>query len=409
MPRRLLSFLALVLLWGLVCQPVTAQTASPVPRLPRQPAAVPPGVERPALVTGAPGQAPAFASGLKAVVFTGPIDGDNGDWTLDEINNAKAAAAALRSYGVSVQEFYPNQANGTWENIKAAAVGAHFLIYRGHGVYWGDMPYPPVGGFYLKNGVFVSNDMIRSELHPAKNFIVMLYGCFTAGSSGDDPISIDVNEAKRRVVMYAQPFFDLGAAGYYADWFGEAFPSYVNSLFQGKTQRQAYENFFDYNSSQVWRGTFPGSSNALFLGWDNWYAPMPNWNDAFAGQAEKTLADLFDTRMLVSTTRVTYLAEGAFPAQTFPVYITSSNANAFHWSVSSGTLPAWLSLAGAAEGSSGDALLLRIDPAQVGGVESIQLQVQAGSEEVSNGTQQITASLMVVPQVWFNYLPALGK
>jgi hypothetical protein len=421
MPRSIYRFLAMLLLIGLLCQTRAGQSAAPLPRTPQQPVHTLPGVgpaqPGPAAqdLSGATAQersgaAATFASTLKAVVFTGPIDGDNGDWTLDEIANAKLAAAALRTYGVSVQEFYPNQANGTWENIKAAANGAHILIYRGHGVYWGDMPYPPVGGFYLKNGVFVSNEMIRTELHPAKNFIVMLYGCFTAGSAGNDPISIDLTEAKRRVAMYASPFFDLGAAGYYADWFGEAFPSYINALFQGKTQRQAYEGFFDYASSLTWRGTLPGySANSLYLGWDNWYDPKPNWNDAFAGQAERTLVDLFDTRMQLSTTQVTYLAESIFPAQTFPVTISSSSDTSFHWSVSSSTLPAWLTVVGPAEGESGEALQLRIDPALVGGVESVNLQVQAASAEVTNGSQVITTALKVVPQVWFTYLPGLGR
>ncbi|MBE0696150.1 MAG: hypothetical protein IH586_04440, partial [Anaerolineaceae bacterium] len=327
-----------------------------------------------------------------------------------EIANAKQAAAALRSYGVTVAEFYPNQSNGTWENIKAAANGAHILIYRGHGVYWSDMPYPNVGGFYLKNDVFVSNEMIRSELHPAKNFLVMLYGCFTAGSAGNDSISINVNEAKRRVAMYSDPFFDIGAAGYYADWFGEAFPSYIQALFQGKTQRQAYEGFFDYSSSMTWRGFHPDHSSAnLWLGWDNWYAPLPNWNNAFAGDGEKTLADLFDTRMVLSTSRVTYLAEDAFPARTFQVYINSTSATPFEWSVNSAELPSWLSLGGPNHGASGDALDLLIDPALVGGAESISLQVEATTPNIGNSIQTVTAALKIVPEVSFLFLPVLSR
>ena len=356
--------------------------------------------------------APALAGlpPLKAVVFVGPIDGDNGTWTLSEVKSAQETATALRSYGVNVQEFYPNQPNGTWENIKNAANGAHFIIYRGHGVYWSDMPYPVVGGFSLK-GVTVSNEMIRTELHPAKNFIVMLYGCFTAGSAANDATSVSTDEARRRVEMYSDAFFDIGAGGYYADWYGDAFTSYVHALFQGKTQQQAYEGFHDYNSSQMWRGSYQNDpALALWLGWDDWKDPKPIWNNAFAGDPGKTLAKLFQsTSMVVSTKEIHAMAESDFPKRTYQVTIQSSSAESFDWTASVASPPAWLVSVTPLQGTSGQVLTLEIDPSKdaVGG--STVIHVETSTPNINQPAHDISVKLKIVPEMLYIYLPAVGR
>lgn len=407
MALRLFSLLLLSLIFG---NTTAVQGVAPIPRTPETPVRAPWSEQpRPSSPLDAGEQSLSLATPLKAVVFVGPIDGEDGDWTLSEIASARQTAAALRSHGVSVQEFYPNQANGTWSNIKAAAEGAHFLIYRGHGVYWSAMPTPIVGGFALKDA-FVSNEMIRSELHPAKNFIVMLYGCFTAGSSGNDVSSISLSEAQRRVAMYSDPFFDIGAGGYYADWFGDAFTSYVNSLFANKTQGQAYEAFYDYNASMVWRGNHPDhSSLSMWLGWDNWYAPMPNYNNAFAGNPDATLGDLFDSRMVLSSTGITYLAETDYPARTYQVVVSSSSSTSLTWTVSGASLPPWLSLDGPSEGVSGQAFRFTVDPAQANGVKSAVLMVSTAAPNVSDTSQQVEIRLEIVDVVNTVYLPVSMK
>jgi len=228
---------------------------------------------------------------LKAVLLVGPIDDDSGSWTTQEKQNMDLAAAELQANGVSVFSFYTP--NNDWNQIKAAADGAHFLFYRGHGVYWSAMPHPIVGGFALKNK-FVSSDNIRSDLHLAPHAIVMLYGCFTAGSSGNDTTSLDNAEARRRVAQYSDPFFDIGAAGYYANWFGDAFQKFVRYLFQGMTLAQAYEAFYDFNSATVERSMHPDHpALSMWLDKDYWYNPLPQYNNAFAGMPEQTLAGLF--------------------------------------------------------------------------------------------------------------------
>lgn len=227
---------------------------------------------------------------LKAVLIVGPIDGDNGSWTNQEKNNMELAAAELEANGVTVHRFYAP--NNDWEQIKLAADGAHFLFYRGHGVYWSPMPHPTVGGFALANR-FVSSDDIRQDLHLATNSIVMLYGCFTAGGSSLDKTDIGIEEAKRRVAQYADPFFDVGAAGYYADWFGSAFQMFVRYLFQGQTLGQAYESYFDFNPNTVYRTTHPDHPQmSAWLDKDYWSGYW-QYNDAFVGLPNETLLSLF--------------------------------------------------------------------------------------------------------------------
>ena len=228
---------------------------------------------------------------LKAVLLVGPIDGIDGSWTKTEISNMELAAKVLINNGVEVHRFYPG--SGTFEEIEEAARGAHFLLYRGHGVYDGNLPYPNVGGFYLSSGYY-SPDRIQSELHLATNSIVMLYGCFTAGSSSaeGDEYDIGITEASRRVGQYSAPFFKAGASGYYANWFGNAFERFLINLFSGQTLGSAYENYFDFNSQTVYRTYHPDfPSIPMWVDKDNW--DYWKYNNAFVGLKDKKLTDLF--------------------------------------------------------------------------------------------------------------------
>lgn len=232
--------------------------------------------------------------GLKAVVFVGPIDGDTGKATLEQVTYAKQTAAAMRAYGITVHEFYPDNPNANWATFKAYAQGAHFIVYRGHGVAIANTNPLQVGGLWLRGGEYVSSDQIRAELRPANNFIIMMYGSYTAGSTSGDKVSINLEEAKRRVAQYSDPFFDIGAGAYYADWFGDAFTSYINSLMNGNTHRYAYTTFYDYTKGKLWAGAHPTQpTEQLWMGWDEWYDPKPQWNNVFIGQPDVTLQQMF--------------------------------------------------------------------------------------------------------------------
>lgn len=228
---------------------------------------------------------------LKAVLLVGPIDGNQGSWTLDEIANMERTASVLEANEVEVHRFYPG--TGTFEEIETAATGAHFLLYRGHGVYDGNLPSPHVGGFALSSGYY-SPDRIRTNLHLAPNAIVMIYGCFAAGSSSaeGDQYDIGITEASRRVAEYSDPFFDIGASGYYSNWYGDAFQHFLSNLFAGQTLGEAYENFYDFNHSTVYRTNHPDHpSLSMWIDKDNW--GYWKYNNAFAGKNNQTLASLF--------------------------------------------------------------------------------------------------------------------
>jgi len=253
-----------------------------------------PPFSAPLTVSGAQVSANLTTAPLKAVLLVGPIDGEQGSWTLREIANMELAANVLTAHGVTVHRFYPGDGS-TFEDIEAAATGAHFLIYRGHGVYDGTMPTPNVGGFSLSSGYY-SPSRIRSNLYLAHNAIVMLYGCFTSGSSSaaGDLRDIGIDEAVRRIAQYSDPFFDIGASGYYANWFGNAFEQFLLYLFAGQTLGQAYESYFDFNPNTVHRTIHPQHPNLVLWSdrdyWDYW-----QYNNAFAGLRDYTLEQLFPT------------------------------------------------------------------------------------------------------------------
>lgn len=306
---RLLLVIGWIVLLAPQAIPTLAQSEIPVtpiePVVPSEPLRVP---ETPPLTDSASLDDPALlennasleegyvlsGKGLKAVVFVGPIDGDTGKATIEQVTYAKQTAAAMRAYGMTVYEFYPDNPKANWANIKIYAQGAHFLVYRGHGVAIANTNPLQVGGLWLRGGEYVSNDQIRAELRPANNFIVMMYGSYTAGSTSGDTVSINLDEAKRRVTQYSDPFFDVGAGAYYADWFGDAFTSYLNALMKGNTHRYAYTTFYDYTKGKLWTGPHPTQpSEQLWMGWDEWYDPKPQWNNVFIGQPDVTLQQMF--------------------------------------------------------------------------------------------------------------------
>jgi len=124
-----------------------------------------------------------------------------------------------------------------------------------------------------------------------------------------------VSEAQRRVAQYSDPFLDIGAAGYYANWYGNAFQMFIRYLFQGQTQAQAYQSYFDFNPSTVERYTHPDHPGmVMWLDKDDWDGIQ--YNNAFSGLPNVTLMDLFlPTAMLVSPGPFLRLAEPVYPAQ----------------------------------------------------------------------------------------------
>jgi hypothetical protein len=386
-----------------------AQAGPPIPRTPPAPPRAP--VQPPVQVESAatPPIQTLSAMPLKAVLIVGPIDGANGSWTMEEKANMELAAQELEANDVTVYRFYAP--NDNWAQIKAAAEGAHFLFYRGHGVYWSDMPTPIVGGFSLSNDVFISSDMIRSNLHLAPNAIVMLYGCFTAGSAGTlDPSNISSAEAQRRVVQYADPFFDNGAGGYYANWLGNAYQMFVRYLFQGKTLGEAYQAYNNStNYSTVETLSHPDYPEmAMWLGKNYWPdSGGMEYNNTFIGAPDRTLADLFRATTATPST-LAYLAEPSYPAKTFTIHLTGSTT--FSWTV---TLTAddssWISIQ-PTSGSDGQDITVVITPTgKALGTYEASISIVANSTTFGQETQIIPVRMTITDEIHRVYLPAIFR
>ncbi|MFO7623441.1 MAG: hypothetical protein R6V73_03750 [Anaerolineales bacterium] len=342
---------------------------------------------------------------LKAVLVVGPIDGDYGSWTQEEKASMDLAATELQANGVTVHKFYTP--NNNWEQIKSAAQGAYFLLYRGHGVYWGDENFPAdVGGFALKDGI-ISPDVLRSELHLAPNAIVMLYGCFTAGTSSSDALRLTSAEAQRRVALYAQPFMQNGAAGYYANWFGTAFQMFIRYLFQGQTLGQAYEAYFDFSAATVERFSYPADMNLSFwLDKDEWYEPKPQYNNAFVGLSSATLVDLFASASIELTPNsINYLAEPLSTPRTFDVLINTSIRDLV-WTTSVSPSVSWI--AAPSQGTATDPIRVTLTPPQSLGQYQTTITIQTTSSSTTPIELLIPVSLLVTETVNIMYLPSVN-
>ena len=313
------------------------------------------------------------------------------------------AAAELEANGVAVQRFYTPQAD--WQQIRAAADGAHFFLYRGHGVYWSPMPAPQVGGLALENST-VAPEELRRELHLAPNAIVMLYGCFTAGSSTLDDSPIPSREAQRRVAQYSDPFVEIGVAGYYANWLGDAFGGYVHSLFQGVTLGEAYENFYDFGPGTVERYTHPaGQGLVLWLDKD-WVGPGWQYNNAFAGRPELTLSDLFGSPGLeITPLAITYIAGPGAPAETYALHINSAGGAPIRWVATVPPEAPWLEIH-PSSGNSGQATTLVVNPAGLAlGTHHATVGVAADAPQLQEREQKISVTLFVLERVHAAFLP----
>ncbi|MHB0876811.1 MAG: hypothetical protein ACYC5O_12305 [Anaerolineae bacterium] len=200
----------------------------------------------------------------KVVYVVGYVDA-NTDYTAQ----ANTDAAALRGMGMTVVVFNPG--NNDWAAIVAAAADADVFIYAGHGMSWGGSP-PVVGGMSLSATQKISPDELRARLRLAPNAIVILnHVCFASGGSTTDSGPITSAEAQRRVAQYADAFLDVGAVGYYSNWYNDFPVDILTYLAGGMTLGDAYEAYSEYDATKVERYAHPGHPDyAMWLTWANW-------------------------------------------------------------------------------------------------------------------------------------------
>ena len=349
---------------------------------------------------------------LKAVLVVGPIDGPTGVVTKQEIANMELAAARLSANGVQVLKFYTP--NDNWANIVAAANGAHFLMYRGHGLNWNpnDWVTPTVGGFSLTEKMFSSAD-IKRDFRLAPNAIVMLYGCFTTGSSTTDPSPISQEEARRRTSQYSQPFIELGAAGYYANWYGNAFGKFVDNLFAGQTLGDAFKNYSDFEGAKWAATTHSSFSNVpMWLSWDNWPQPYPipspQFNHVFVGQPSKTLLDLFKPSVQLSAPALAYIAKPSAKSRTYKVNVQASGGANISWTVapaSGSSVPSWVTYT-PTTGLTGTDLNITITPPGTAGNYQASLDIKTAD---GSSKQTLTITMIATNNPRYVYLAGVIK
>jgi len=198
----------------------------------------------------------------KVVIVVGPV----GSQTANYIYNAKQLATQAKGYGANVVQIYSPYA--TWTKVKAAAAGAHMLIYLGHG-----NGHPsPYGSFsqYTKDGMGLNKtsgagnsnvkyygEYYMKQLGMAPNSVVVLNRlCYASGNSEWGAANPTKSTAIQRVDNYGAGFLRSGAKAVFAS--GITSVSYVlKALFRGSSSLNMTQVFWtDPNATKTYKFTF---------------------------------------------------------------------------------------------------------------------------------------------------------
>lgn len=172
------------------------------------------------------------AQELKAVLIVGNVE-ENTPIFIKEMNKI---SILLEQHQVKTYKFYNHKAD--WNNIVDIAKDCNFFIYTGHGSTAGKNN--NAGGICLKNTV--STEKMLSTLKLKDNALVLfMHVCYGAGSTATDLKDIGIQEAEKRVRHYAFPFFEVGAAAYYANNFDNGVYSFLELFLTGKSIYEAYK------------------------------------------------------------------------------------------------------------------------------------------------------------------------
>lgn len=169
---------------------------------------------------------------LEAILVVGNTESG----TASSIKKMNEVALIFEKNKIKVTKFYNRNTN--WEAIKTASKTASFFVYSGHGSTMGING--NTGGLCLNK--MITAEQILKELQLKKNAIVLFKSvCGGAGSSAVDFKDIGIEEATNRVTDYAQPFFTIGAACYYADNYDDGINLFLTEFLSGKTVGECYE------------------------------------------------------------------------------------------------------------------------------------------------------------------------
>jgi hypothetical protein len=161
---------------------------------------------------------------LKAVFVVGPTH----EQTQGNLDSAEWMARQAEAAGMDVRRvFFPH---ATWENVLAQAQGANLLVYMGHGYGW-PSPYTKTLTESRQDGMglnafdgsgpaeykYYGATPIRQNIRLAPNAVVVLmHGCYTAGSGEPGMANPSVDVARQRVDNFASGFLAAGAGAVFA-------------------------------------------------------------------------------------------------------------------------------------------------------------------------------------------------
>jgi hypothetical protein len=245
------------------------------------------------------------SSPLEAVLIVGNTE----KGTASSIKDMNALALIFENRGIKVTKFYDRNTN--WEAIKNAAKTASFFVYSGHGSTMGING--KTGGLCLNQ--MISTKQILEELQLKKNAVVLFKSvCGGAGSSADDSKDVGIDEATTRVTDYAQPFFTIGAACYYADNYEDGIHQFLTHFLDGMTIKECYNTNTqnDYVCREISKPFIPDTNKQIaiasnqqegmttqyiFKNGKTTYKKIPsfkNYDIAFVGNPDFTIEELVE-------------------------------------------------------------------------------------------------------------------
>jgi len=217
-------------------------------------------------------KAQAAAPGAKVVLVVGATEGT----TPSYISQATNLAEVFSHYTSDITTVF--SPNATWGAVKAAAKGANFLVYMGHGSGWPN-PYPggtnlqPMGdngmglnasaaGTHYNKKYYGESYMAQLELAPGA-LVLLNHLCYASGNNdsaygGEPTLAV----AKQRVEGYASGFLRAGAGAVLADghdYLGDL----VDSIFtESTTIESLWRAMRGYNHVYSWTSTRNTSATA---------------------------------------------------------------------------------------------------------------------------------------------------
>lgn len=195
-------------------------------------------------------------SSLKAVLIVGHEEDD----THEAIADMNEIADLFTQYKVTVYKFYDEKA--IWSEITKVTPECNFLVYSGHGSVMGIDG--KAGGICI-NPETVSTAQLIADLRLKENALVLFKSvCGGAGSSAGDQGDIGIDEARDRVMNYAYPFFEVGAAAYYANNYGSGVYNFLKNFLDGKSLYEGYVSSTSPWSEIEFEETFPKDTSKSF-------------------------------------------------------------------------------------------------------------------------------------------------